>query len=100
MAAIDLPVLTAHGRESLPVLTAPSHPPTNDDFVASIVFQSDLALAYSECEARHICLANTKICLGRQKITKGDLINGYTYATAMAAKLLGSANGLLFVDLP
>ena len=97
MAAINLPVLTAQGRESLPVLTTPSYPPTNDDFVASIIFQSDLALAYSEHETRHIFLTNTNIYLGRQKITKDDLINGYTYATAMATKLLGAENDILFI---
>jgi hypothetical protein len=44
----------------------------------------------------------TKISLGQQKITKDDLINGYTYAKAMAAKLLGSKNasGILFADSP
>ena len=56
MAAIDLPVLTAQARESLPVLTAPSHPPTNDDFVTSIIFQSDLAPAYSERGTHQIYL--------------------------------------------
>jgi hypothetical protein len=101
MAAIDLPILTAQGRESLPVLSAPSNPPTNDDFVASIIFQNDLDLAYGEHDTRHILshYSNTKIyLLGRQKITKDDLINGYTYTTAMATKLLGSENGILFVD--
>ena len=101
MAAIVLPVLTAQGRESLPVLSPPSDPPTNDDFVASIVFQNDLARAYGERDTRRILsnYSNTKIYLGRQKITKDDLLNGYTYAATMAAKFLGSKNGiLLFVD--
>jgi hypothetical protein len=104
MAAIDLPILTAQGRRFLPVLSAPSNPPTNDDFVASIIFENDLTRAYGERDTRHILChySNTKISLGQQKITKDDLINGYTYAKAMATKLLGSKNasGILFVDSP